>query len=220
MTIPAAPVGYLAASLVYATFCAKRMVPLRALAIASNLAFMAYGYLDALSPILILHSTLLPLNVLRLIQASDGSGSRPDHHPNASTRRTRQSRRPLARAIIWVLHHMRFPINASVSEHGSNKDPAPSLNANALRAARQQGGPTWPPSAEHRLAIVRAPRHAKHNRLSARVPTPAIVERCLPLAIRDSGCMPAAENAIAATTRRRNLIARAPQDAVRPSADD
>lgn len=69
MTIPAAPVGYLAASLVFATFYAKRMVPLRTLAIASNIAFMAYGYLDALWPILILHATLLPMNVIRLLDA-------------------------------------------------------------------------------------------------------------------------------------------------------
>ena len=36
--------GYLAAALVLATFCAKRMLPLRALAIASNIAFVAYGF--------------------------------------------------------------------------------------------------------------------------------------------------------------------------------
>jgi hypothetical protein len=36
-------VGYIAASLVLATFCAKRMVSLRALAISSNVAFITYG---------------------------------------------------------------------------------------------------------------------------------------------------------------------------------
>jgi hypothetical protein len=36
--------GYLAASLVLATFCAKSMVRLRMLAIASNITFVAYGY--------------------------------------------------------------------------------------------------------------------------------------------------------------------------------
>jgi len=34
--VPAASVGYLAASLVFAAFCTKRMVPLPALAIASS----------------------------------------------------------------------------------------------------------------------------------------------------------------------------------------
>jgi CRP/FNR family transcriptional regulator, cyclic AMP receptor protein len=62
-------VGYLAASLVFATFCAKRMVPLRTLAIGSNIAFIGYGYLDGLWPILILHFALLPMNICRLQQA-------------------------------------------------------------------------------------------------------------------------------------------------------
>ena len=65
----AAPVGYLAGSLVFATFCTTRMVPLRALAIASNIAFIGYGYLGELWPILILHAAMLPLNVHRLRQA-------------------------------------------------------------------------------------------------------------------------------------------------------
>ena len=39
--------GYLAAALVLATFCAKSMVPLRALAIASNIAFVSYGFFTA-----------------------------------------------------------------------------------------------------------------------------------------------------------------------------
>jgi len=67
MTVTAL-VGYLAASLVFATFCTKRMVPLRALAITSNVAFMEYGYLGELWPILILHAAMLPLNVHRLRQ--------------------------------------------------------------------------------------------------------------------------------------------------------
>lgn len=70
MTIPVAPVGYCAGSLVFATFCTKRMVPLRTLAIGSNIAFICYGYLGELWPILILHSALLPMNVYRLRQAA------------------------------------------------------------------------------------------------------------------------------------------------------
>ena len=38
-------VGYLAASLVLATFCMQSMSRLRLMALASNLAFIAYGYL-------------------------------------------------------------------------------------------------------------------------------------------------------------------------------
>ena len=49
-------IGYLAASLVLATFCMKSMDALRLAAIASNLAFIAYGYFGHLSPVLLLHA--------------------------------------------------------------------------------------------------------------------------------------------------------------------
>jgi CRP/FNR family transcriptional regulator, cyclic AMP receptor protein len=61
--------GYFAASLVLATFCAKTMIPLRALAIASNLAFIAYSLSAHLWPILLLHAIMLPLNAARLREA-------------------------------------------------------------------------------------------------------------------------------------------------------
>ena len=61
--------GYFAASLVLATFCAKRMVLLRALAIARNLAFITYGLAAQLWPIVMLHLIMLPLNVIRLREA-------------------------------------------------------------------------------------------------------------------------------------------------------
>ena len=66
--------GYLAASLVLATFCAKKMVPLRALAIASNIAFVAYAFFAGLGPILLLHSVMLPLYILRLWEALGAGG--------------------------------------------------------------------------------------------------------------------------------------------------
>jgi len=61
-------IGCIASSLVLATFCTKRMVQLRALAIISNVAFIAYGYRAGLLPILALHMTMLPMNAFRLQQ--------------------------------------------------------------------------------------------------------------------------------------------------------
>jgi CRP/FNR family transcriptional regulator, cyclic AMP receptor protein len=65
--------GWLAAVLVFSSFFMRTMIPLRIAAIASNVAFIAYallgfryGVFDRLYPILVLHSTLLPLNVIRL----------------------------------------------------------------------------------------------------------------------------------------------------------
>ena len=60
------PIGYLASALVLATFCMRDMVALRCLAIASNLAFITYGALADLGPVLVLHLLLLPVNVVRL----------------------------------------------------------------------------------------------------------------------------------------------------------
>jgi len=60
--------GYLAASLVFLTFVMKRMASLRVLAIASNVAFILYAVAAGLTPILILHGLLLPLNIARLYQ--------------------------------------------------------------------------------------------------------------------------------------------------------
>jgi CRP/FNR family cyclic AMP-dependent transcriptional regulator len=60
--------GYAAAGTVFATFCMTTMMPLRILAVASNLLFGAYGFLAELPPILILHSILFPINVYRLVQ--------------------------------------------------------------------------------------------------------------------------------------------------------
>jgi hypothetical protein len=62
-------IGYLASALVLATFSARRMAVLRLLAIASNVAFIAYAALAGIGPVLVLHVLLLPMNLLRLLQA-------------------------------------------------------------------------------------------------------------------------------------------------------
>jgi hypothetical protein len=65
-------VGFGASAMVLATFCMTRMLPLRLLAIMSNILFSAYGYLDNLYPVLLLHLVLLPVNCLRLCQCLTG----------------------------------------------------------------------------------------------------------------------------------------------------
>ena len=61
-------IGYVAAALVFATFWMRTMIPLRIIAIVSNLAFIAYAQLEAMHPVLVLHALLLPLNIYRLAQ--------------------------------------------------------------------------------------------------------------------------------------------------------
>lgn len=60
--------GYLAASLVLLTFTVRSITRLRALAMVSNLVFVAYAWSAGLAPVLMLHLVLLPLNAWRLWQ--------------------------------------------------------------------------------------------------------------------------------------------------------
>jgi len=59
-------IGFIAASLVIMTLSMRTMIPLRIVGIASNVAFIAYGILFHSIPTVMLHSTLLPLNIFRL----------------------------------------------------------------------------------------------------------------------------------------------------------
>ena len=68
--------AWLASALVFTSFFMKTIVPLRTVAIGSNLAFILYALLGArygifekVLPILVLHSLLLPLNLLRVHEA-------------------------------------------------------------------------------------------------------------------------------------------------------
>lgn len=60
--------GYLGALLTLTTFSMQTMARLRMVGIAANLAFVSYGALGGVYPVLLLHLTLLPLNVWRLWQ--------------------------------------------------------------------------------------------------------------------------------------------------------
>lgn len=67
--------GYLASLLVLATFSMRGMVALRLVAIASNLAFIAYAAIAGIHPVLLLHALLLPMNVWRLAELVIGRGA-------------------------------------------------------------------------------------------------------------------------------------------------
>jgi hypothetical protein len=61
-------VGFLAALTVLATFCMDTILPLRGLAIASNILFIVYGTAAQLYPVLLLHALLLPINISKIVQ--------------------------------------------------------------------------------------------------------------------------------------------------------
>lgn len=65
--------AWIASALVFISFFTKTIVPLRRIAIASNVAFIIYalmainyGIFDKVLPIMVLHVALLALNILRL----------------------------------------------------------------------------------------------------------------------------------------------------------
>jgi CRP/FNR family cyclic AMP-dependent transcriptional regulator len=60
--------GYAASATVLATFCMSTMIPLRIVALVSNVLFCSYGFFDHLYPVLILHAALFPVNLWRLVQ--------------------------------------------------------------------------------------------------------------------------------------------------------
>ena len=60
--------GYTASAAVLATFLMSTMIPLRSLALASNVLFVSYGYFGNVLPVLILHAVLFPVNLHRLMQ--------------------------------------------------------------------------------------------------------------------------------------------------------
>jgi hypothetical protein len=59
--------GYAASLAVLATFLMRTMRPLRLVAILSNILFVAYGYIDHIQPVFLLHLALLPINTWRLV---------------------------------------------------------------------------------------------------------------------------------------------------------
>jgi len=86
--------GMLGVVFCIASFAVKSMMPLRALAIAGNICFIAYGLVESLLPSLALNGLLLPMNVIRLREIANLSRD--------ITRITRDS--PVSE---WLLPHMR-----------------------------------------------------------------------------------------------------------------
>jgi hypothetical protein len=80
--------GYIASLLVFLTFAMKDMVPLRIMALCSNVAFLVYGGGLNLWPVILLHGALIPINLCRL-----AAELRPGGTPHAATT-TRSSRSP------------------------------------------------------------------------------------------------------------------------------
>lgn len=60
--------AWVASLLTFTTFYMKTMLPLRVVGICSNVAFLAFAVIENIVPVILLHGTLLPLNIFRLHQ--------------------------------------------------------------------------------------------------------------------------------------------------------
>jgi Cyclic nucleotide-binding domain len=60
--------AWVASLLTFTTFYMKTMLPLRVVGICSNIAFLAFAVIEDIVPVMLLHGTLLPLNIFRLHQ--------------------------------------------------------------------------------------------------------------------------------------------------------
>lgn len=59
-------IGWLAALSTLSAYSMRTMLPLRMIAIVSNMLFLSYGYMTSVYPMLALHCLLLPFNCYRL----------------------------------------------------------------------------------------------------------------------------------------------------------
>lgn len=67
--------GWTAAALTMLTFVCRDMKRLRLLALGANAAFIGYGVMAALTPVLVLHLVLAPINAWRLVELRRGRGA-------------------------------------------------------------------------------------------------------------------------------------------------
>jgi hypothetical protein len=69
--------GYAASCAVLATFLMRTMIPLRVVAILSNVLFLLFGYIEHIYPVFLLHVALLPINSWRLVAMRGEAGPLP-----------------------------------------------------------------------------------------------------------------------------------------------
>jgi hypothetical protein len=90
--------GWAAAGVTMMTFACQDMRRLRVLALLANAAFIAYGAMAMLLPVLVLHLILAPINLLRLwsLRRAQSAAPAPRPYGTSTTRpRTRPARRSL-----------------------------------------------------------------------------------------------------------------------------
>jgi hypothetical protein len=139
-------IGYIASALVLFTFAAKDMRMLRTAAILSNIAFITYGAIAWLPPVLFLHLVLLPLNIVRLAEVVRATRStsdlpQPDGVMGVQTLgadMTWRNQLPLARWLGYDPNHSRVPkLNIVHMQDTSASATAPNCRSSHHGVLRQ-----------------------------------------------------------------------------------
>ena len=104
-----------AAALIVVSAFVKTIIPLRWLAVASNLGFIVYGFVHPSPLILGLHATLLPVNLWRVLEMQ------------RLTRRVRRASAADDQSGLWLQPHMRRRRMAAGSVLFRKGDPADRL---------------------------------------------------------------------------------------------
>ena len=92
--------GFIASSLVLLTFAMKDMRLLRITAIFSNVAFIAYGTLHWLAPIIALHVLLLPINIFHLFFRAAGERLPAETNNVAATKAKQLAVQAIEQSIV------------------------------------------------------------------------------------------------------------------------
>jgi len=111
-TSPGAVLGMLGVAFTLASFAVRGMLPLRTLALAGSVCFIAYGLIEWQLPSILLNLVLIPLNATRLWEISRLS--------REIARATRES--PVSQ---WLLPHMRrraFSVGEVLFRKGDTAD--------------------------------------------------------------------------------------------------
>jgi len=104
--------GLLGVGFCLASFAVKSMIPLRALAMAGNVCFIAYGFVESLLPSLVLNAVLLPMNAFRLREIAKLL--------QEITRATRES--PVSQWLLPHMHRRSFKAGETLFHRGDEAD--------------------------------------------------------------------------------------------------
>jgi hypothetical protein len=125
--------GILGVAFSFVSFVMKSMLPLRVIALISNVCFIGYGYIESLLPSILLNSVLLPVNAMRLWEITKLS--------KEIARATEDS--PVSQWLLPHMHHSSFKAGEILFRQGEVADKLIYVTLGQLRL-EEIGKPVGP----------------------------------------------------------------------------